>query len=155
MTATKYLFFTSSSIAAPKLRTSKTLTFAEAKDNVLGVLTNAQIFLVMLTAMVLKREAGRTEEGEVGVGILLVFLNVLCAMLFVGLGVTEAYGYKQELDMGQQTEEQMARGLLEMEVLGESKGSGARVRMMNVNGASRRAERGGGKSGERGWRTPF
>ena len=71
------------------------MPFLEAKDNVLGVLTNAQIFLVMLTAMVLKHNE---TDGEEGVGALLIILNAICGLIFVWLGLVEASLHKKDYD---------------------------------------------------------
>jgi hypothetical protein len=86
------------------------MPFSELKDNILGILTNAQIFLVMLTAMVMKHNAG--GEGEDGVGVLLIFMNVLCVLVFVGFGVVQAYSYKHDFDNDKQSEAGLAMGVL-------------------------------------------
>jgi hypothetical protein len=85
--------------------------YAETKDNVLGVLTNAQIFLVMLTALVMKRN-GSGGEDERGVGGLLIALNVLCVVVFVAFGVVQAKIYKADFDESKTGEKGLALNVL-------------------------------------------
>ena len=86
------------------------MPFSELKDNILGILTNAQIFLVMLTAMVMKHNAG--GEGEEGVGVLLIFMNLLCVLVFVGFGVVQAFSYKHDFNNNKKSEAGLAMGVL-------------------------------------------
>ena len=65
-----------------------TMPFTAMKDSFLAILTNIQLFLVMLTALVLKNNQANTSQGdsygEEGIGILLITLNVLCVLVFFG-----------------------------------------------------------------------
>jgi hypothetical protein len=84
--------------------------FVEFKDNVLGVLTNFMVLLVMLTALLLKRNEGR--DAEEGIGAFLIFMNVLCVAAFVVLGVAQAYSYKHEFDNDKKGTNGLALGVL-------------------------------------------
>ena len=86
------------------------MPFIELKDNILGVLTNATIFVVMLTALILKHNEG--GEGEEGVGALLIFLNVLCVAVFVGSGGAQIYIMKKDFDANKKSGAGLAMGVL-------------------------------------------
>jgi hypothetical protein len=64
------------------------MPFTAMKDSFLAILTNIQLFLVMLTALVLKNNQASASQGdsygEEGIGILLITLNVLCVLVFFG-----------------------------------------------------------------------
>jgi hypothetical protein len=86
------------------------LPFIDLKDNVLGVLTNLQIFLVMLTAMVMKHNP--KGVGEEGVGALLIVLNALCVIVFVTFGLAQAYAYKVDYNEDSKSGTGLAMGVL-------------------------------------------
>jgi hypothetical protein len=84
--------------------------FVEFKDNVLGVMTNFLVLLVLLTALLLKHNEG--EDAEEGIGVFLIFMNVLCFVVFVLFGVAQAYSYKHDFDNDTKSTKGLALGIL-------------------------------------------
>jgi len=80
----------------------------ETKDDILGVLTNFQIFLVMLTALVMKVSGG---EGK-GVGVFLIVLNVLTGVVLLGFGAMQVYSYKVDFENNRTSGAGLALGVL-------------------------------------------
>ena len=80
----------------------------ETKDDILGVLTNFQIFLVMLTALVMKVGGG---EGK-GVGVFLIVLNVLTGVVLLGFGAMQVYSYKVDFENNKTSGAGLALGVL-------------------------------------------
>jgi hypothetical protein len=93
------------------------LPFIEFKDNVLGVLTNFLVLLVMLTALLLKHNEGK--DAEEGIGGFLIFMNVLCVVVFVVFGVAQAYSYKHDFDNDAKTTKGLALGTLTRQATGD------------------------------------
>jgi hypothetical protein len=85
------------------------LPYCTQRDNLLAVLTNIEIFLVMLTAMVMKRDkekasasASASEEEDEGedfddkyLGTVLIVLNALNLLIFAGWGYVR-FGMEEE-----------------------------------------------------------
>jgi hypothetical protein len=84
--------------------------FVEFKDNVLGVLASCLVLLVMLTALLLKHNEG--GERKEGIGGFLIFMNVLCLVVFVISGVAQAYSHKHDFDNNAKSTSSLALGVL-------------------------------------------
>ena len=84
------------------------MPYIEIKDDILGVMTNFQIFLVMLTALVMKVGGG---EGT-GVGIFLMVLNALAGVVLVGFGCMQVYSVYRDGVAGNRSSSSLAMGVL-------------------------------------------
>jgi len=84
------------------------MPYIEIKDDILGVLTNFQIFLVMLTALVMKVSGG---EGK-SVGMFLIVLNVLTGVVLLGFGAMQVYSYKVDFENNETSGSGLAMGVL-------------------------------------------
>ena len=84
------------------------MPYIEIKDDTLGVLTNFQIFLVMLTFLVMKVSGG---EGK-GVGMCLIVLNVLLGVELLGFGAMQVYSYKVDFENNNPSGAGLAMGVL-------------------------------------------
>jgi len=84
------------------------MPYVEIKDDILGVMTNFQIFLVMLTALVMKVGGG---EGN-GVGVFLIVLNALSLVVLVGFGIMQVYSVSADGVSGKKSENGLAMGVL-------------------------------------------
>jgi hypothetical protein len=93
--------------------------FIENKDNILGVLTNFLVLLVMLTALLLKHNNKEENDAEEGIGGFLIFMNVLCVVVFVVFGVAQAYSYKHDFDNDAKTTKGLALGTLTRQATGD------------------------------------
>jgi hypothetical protein len=78
--------------------------YVEGKDNALAILTNAQIGLVLLTALVLKGNGEKGGNAEEGVGALLLALNAMCVVLFVAGAVLQMRIYRDDTVQGKRGE---------------------------------------------------
>jgi hypothetical protein len=94
--------------------------FVEFKDNVLGVLTNFLVLLVLLTSLLLKHNNGGMSAEE-GIGGFLIFMNVLCLVVFVALGVAQAFSYKHDFDNNGTSSKGLALGVLRRQATGEGR----------------------------------
>jgi hypothetical protein len=92
--------------------------FVEFKDNVLGVMTNLLVLLVMLTALLRKRNEGGGGAEE-GIGRFLIFMNVLCLVVFVAFGDAQAHSYKHDFDNDTKTTKGLALGVLKRQATGD------------------------------------
>jgi hypothetical protein len=118
--------------------------FVELKDNALGVLTNAQIFLVLLWALVMTwggvGGGGLGGEAEDGIGALLICLQALVFAVFLVFGAVQCRAYKSDGDAGKHSEAGLALGVLKKSAksglagggggagAGVGRGSGGRAR---------------------------
>ena len=115
--------------------------FCEGKDNALAVVTSGEIFLALLTALIMKHNKGKDEgRQEEGVGALLILLMCGCVIFMLGAVFMEV---AIDID-GKASENRLALGALRAGMTSKGGGGGSKSwfglsskKRMGVSGSSK------------------